>query len=107
MGLNYHFERKGINIKIGDYKDTKYTLILHTTHTKTGYSAGYGAPVAYISADTKFIETSKPENEIAIIEIKKSIYEGENIGYNTADYRIGQAYAKAGTKLAHFIWKNI
>ena len=104
--VNSQFAKRGVSIKIGDYEDAEYTLILHTTFTEPGFNVGVMRKDALINANAIFIETGKPENELAVVEIKKSpgrVAMGND--YDT-ELRIGEAYAKAGKELAYFIWKK-
>ena len=104
--VNSQFAKRGVNIKIGAYEDAEYTLIFHTTFTEPGFNVGVMRKDALINADAIFIETGKPDTKLAIVEIKKSPGRGGG-GYDfDTEYRIGEAYAKAGKELAYFIWKR-
>lgn len=112
--LNEELEKSGVTIW-PESENAKYTLILKTTSTEPGwkgFTRGYVTVgvLAWINVDVIFIETDKPEKELAKIIIEKATQKGKYkkgaSGYDVA-YRIEYAYANCGQILGKYLAKKV
>jgi hypothetical protein len=105
--LNRHLADRKSNLKFGNFKDAKYTLIFKTTFTEPGWNVTIMRRPALIDGEAVFVETQNRANPLATLTITKS--PGRDFmgyDYETA-YRIQEAYAKAGKELGIFISKKV
>lgn len=88
-----------INIR----KDSKYTLLFHTTFTEPGFNVGVMKKNAEINAEIWIVETANRGNVIAKITIQNA--PGRSFWGNDYDTgeRLAEAYAAAGKALGKFI----
>jgi hypothetical protein len=101
----YLADRKSV-LKVGSFKDAKYTLILKTTFTEVGWNAFVMRRPAFIDAQAVFVETQNRANPLAVISITKSPGR-DAMGYDfETGYRLQESYAKAGKELGVFIAKK-
>ena len=100
------FEEKS-GIKIGENPQAKYTLILHTTHTETGFNIGITRRNAYIDAEITIVETANPGNVMAVVTIDDA--QGGTFGGYDFDSgaRLQECYAICGKALGKLIKKKI
>ncbi len=104
--VNKQFDSRKVDLEIGDFPDAEYTLILKTTFTEPGFNVGITRKNAEINCEAIFVETANENNVLSIVTIKKAPGRG-GMGYDfDVEFRIGEAYAKAGKELAYYIWKN-
>jgi len=94
-------------IVAGAYTNADYTLILKTTFLEPGYNIGISRKNASINVEMTFIKTDDPENPLAVVTMVKVPGRGGMGGDFDTEYRIGEAYAKAGKELASYIWKKV
>ena len=84
-------------------KDSKYTLIFHTTFTEPGFNVGVWKKNAEINGEAWLVETANHSNVIAKISVEKvpgrSFWGGD---YDTGE-RIAECYADGGKALGKFI----
>ncbi len=104
----YHvqfFEQFEEKSKLKNSKDSKYTLIFHTTFIEPGFNVGVMRKNAYIDAVVTIVETANRNNKIAVINIDNA--PGRDVmGYDfDTSWRISEAYAKAGKELGKRISK--
>jgi hypothetical protein len=79
----------------------RYTLILKTLNIDPGW-AGWGLihHASQIDAIATFVETSNPDNVLAVINVKEE--QGNGFDYNVFG-RIADAYGNIGKQLGHFL----
>lgn len=104
--INLVFLSKEVNIQVGEFTNAEYTLILKTTFLEPGYNIGISRKNATINVEAIFVKTDEQENVITLITMDKVPGRGAFGGDFDAEYRIGEAYAKAGKELATYIWKK-
>ncbi len=82
--------------------DAKYTIIIHTVFTETGYNIGISRYPAYINVEIEIVETATNKS-VAKLEIKKIA--GQDFGGYDYDVgsRLEESYAKCGKILAKFL----
>jgi uncharacterized protein with NAD-binding domain and iron-sulfur cluster len=81
----------------------KYTMIVHTTFTETGYNIGISSMPAYINLEVIISESANKSNVIATITVTKSPGR-QAMGFDfETGVRLQEAYAKAGKELGQFI----
>jgi hypothetical protein len=94
-------------LQFGNFKDAKYTLILRTTFTDSGYNVGVWARPSFIDAEATFVETQNRANPLATLTITKAPgKKGMGVDYDTGS-RLQESYAKAGKELGIFLSKKI
>jgi hypothetical protein len=105
--LSRYWSEKKNGPQVGSFKDAKYTLILKTTMTDTGWNVGVMRRPAYINAQAIFVETQNRSNVLAVLTITKS--PGNTTWGNDYDTgeRMQESYAKAGKELGAFLSKKI
>lgn len=98
---------KYCNVKIGDYSDAKYTMIVKTTRTEPGYNIHISRKNAEIDAEVTIVETANKSNVVAKYTIMKS--PGRTFGGYDYDsgVRIQEAYAAAGKALGRVMGKSL
>ena len=99
------FEEKS-KIKIGGKPDAKYTIIVHTTHTETGYNIGISRRNAYIDAEVKIVETANPDKVLALFTVTDA--QGGSFGgydFDTGS-RLQECYAIVGKAIGKYIAKK-
>ena len=102
--MNKELENAGV--KIGNYPNAEYTLILKTTFTEPGFNVGVMRKDAYTNFDAIFVK-SNATDKIAVVNILNSPGRG-GMGYDfDAGFRIQEAYAKGGKELAQFLSKKV
>lgn len=104
--INLVFLSKDVNIQVGAFTNADYTLILKTTFLEPGYNIGISRKDATINVEAAFVKTDDQENVILLITMNKVPGRGAFGGDFDVEYRIGEAYAKAGKELATYIWKK-
>ena len=104
----YRFEPKFQELfdkyaEISIRKDSKYTLLFHTTFTEPGFNVGVMKKNAEINAEIWIVETANRGNVIAKITIQNA--PGRSFWGNDYDTgeRLAEAYAAAGKALGKFI----
>jgi hypothetical protein len=104
----YRFEPKFLELfdkyaEISVRKDSKYTILFHTTFTEPGFNVGVIKRNAEINAEAWIVETANRGNVIAKITIQNS--PGRSFWGNDYDTgeRLAEAYAAAGKALGKFI----
>lgn len=101
--MNEYLGKQGV--KVGNYPDAKYTLILKTTHTEPGWNVGVMRKSAHINADVWLVETGSDEAE-AKMELKKVPgRDAWGLDFDTG-YRLQEAYAKCGKSVAKYLDKK-
>jgi len=103
--INDHLDKTGIIVS-ENTEESSYTMIVHTVFTEPGYNVVVSRKPAMINLVVSIVETSNPENVLAVIEIEKA--PGNSVGgtdYDTGQ-RISEAYAKAAKELAQFLEKK-
>jgi len=90
-------------VVFGNYPDSKYTMIVHTTWTEPGYNIGLASKSAYINATVTFVETGKDASlgQITITEAP-----GSTAGDFDSGTRVSEAYAISGKRLGPWLMKN-
>jgi len=94
------------DMDIGFYPSSDYTLILKTTFLEPGYNIGISSKNASINVEISLVKTDDPSNVITHITMTKVPGRGAFGGDFDTEYRIGEAYAKAGKELAQIICKK-
>lgn len=83
--------------------NAKYTLILRTVFTETGFNVGIMRKPAFINVEVDIVETANPSNVVARLSISK-IPGRDAMGYDfDAGSRLEEAYAKCGKELGKFL----
>ena len=100
------FEKQS-EITLSDNPSAKYTMVVHTTHTETGYNIGISRRNAYIDGEITIVETANPSNVIATITVDNS--PGRDVfGYDfDTGERLKEAYAKMGKEAGKLIRKKM
>jgi hypothetical protein len=103
--LNLYLKKNKVNFSPNN-TDAKYTLILKTDFTEPGFSIGIARQPAHINTSIFFVETANKSNKLVEITIEdaSSHYAAGEI-YD-AGFRIQEAYAACGKKLAKFLKKE-
>lgn len=83
--------------------DTKYTLIFKTTSIEPGYNFFISRKDADIDGVALFVETDNPQNVLAAFSIKNCPGGGASGFDFDVAYRVQEAYALAGKRLASHI----
>jgi hypothetical protein len=100
------FEKQS-GLKLRENPSAKYTMIMHTTHTETGYNIGISSRPAFIDAEVRIVETANPANVIAVITIDNSPGRmAFGMDFDTGE-RLKEAYAKAGKEVGKLIDKKL
>ena len=98
---------KNQEIRTGSFPNADHTVIVRTTFLEPGFNIGISRKDASINVEFVFVETDNPENILAVITMDKVPGRGAMGGDFDTEYRIGEAYAKAGKELAGYIWKSV
>jgi len=94
-----------VGVKVGNYPDAPYTLILKTTFTEPGFNVGVMRMPAYTNLEADFVKTGTTNSE-AVITMEKSPG-ADAMGYDfDAGSRISESYAKAGKSLGAYLVKQ-
>jgi hypothetical protein len=104
--FNKYLEDQGV--KIGsEYKDAKYTMILHTTFTEPGFNIVISKKPAIVNVELRIVETANPTKVIAVVTSMKNT--GTSMGFNDMDtgVRLTEAYAKCGKGFGKYFLKNV
>jgi len=105
--LDHYLATGKSSLRFGSFKEAKYTLILRTTFTDTGYNVFISAKPAFIDAEAVFVETQNRANPLATLTITKSPGRSAGgVGWDTGA-RLQESYAKAGKELGIFISKKV
>lgn len=100
------FEKQS-DLKLVSNPSAKYTMIMHTTHTETGYNIGISSRPAYIDAEIRIVESANPSNVIAVITVDNSPGRmAFGMDFDTGE-RLKEAYAKAGKEVGKLISKKM
>jgi hypothetical protein len=100
------FEKQS-DVKLAENPSAKYTMIVHTTHTETGYNIGISSRPAYIDAEVRIVETANPSNVIAVIAVDNAPGRmAFGMDFDTGE-RLKEAYAKMGKEVGKLIGKKI
>jgi hypothetical protein len=100
------FEKQS-DLKLVNNTSAKYTMIMHTTHTETGFNIGITSRPAYIDAEVRIVETTNPSNVIAVIMVDNSPGRmAFGMDFDTGE-RLKEAYAKAGKEVGKLISKKM
>lgn len=101
--LNKNLEKS--NVKVGEFPDAAYTMLVKTTYTEPGFNVGVVRKNAYTDYEVVFIENETQE-ELATMTIVKSPGLGA-MGYDfDSGLRIQESYAKAGKELGQYLAKS-
>lgn len=101
--LNKNLEKS--NVKVGEFPDAAYTMLVKTTYTEPGFNVGVVRKNAYTDYEVVFIENETQE-ELATLTIVKSPGLGA-MGYDfDSGLRIQESYAKAGKELGQYLAKS-
>jgi hypothetical protein len=101
--LNKQLGEKGV--KVGNFPDAPYTLVLKTTFTEPGFNVGVMRMPAYTNSEAVFVKTGTTTEEAVITMMKAPGRDA--MGYDfDAGARISEAYAKSGKSLGSFIIKK-
>ena len=94
------------NLKVGDYPDAEYTMIVATTFTEPGFNVGVVRKSASVDYEISFVKTG---TEAAIAEMTLTGSPGSGgMGYDfDSGFRIQESYAKAGKELAAYRRKKV
>lgn len=99
------FNKNSTNIKVGDYANEKYTLVVKTTKTEPGYNIAISRKNAEIAGEILVVETNNPGKIMLKMTFEKAL--GRSFGgydYDTG-FRIQEAYADLGKALGNYIDK--
>lgn len=100
------FEKQS-DLKLVNNASVKYTMILHTTHTETGFNIGITSRPAYIDAEVRIVETANPSNVVAVIMVDNSPGRmAFGMDFDTGE-RLKEAYAKAGKEVGKLVSKKM
>ncbi len=98
---------KDLGIKASrDFKDTKYTLIIHTHFTEPGFNVYVKKKPALINLNISIVETANPDKVLAKITLDKATGKTFGMGDFDTGVRIQESYAKAGKEFAKFLVKG-
>ncbi len=101
--INNNLEKS--NVKVGDFPDAAYTMLLKTTYTEPGFNVGVARKNAHTDYEVVFIDNETQE-EVATMTIIKSPGLGA-MGYDfDSGLRIQESYAKAGKELGQYLAKT-
>jgi len=101
--MNKRLEDNGV--KVGNYPDAPYTLVVKTTFTEPGFNVGVMRMPAYTNMEAVFVKTGSTNPE-AVITMMKSPG-ADAMGYDfDAGARISESYAKAGKSLGAYLNKQ-
>ena len=103
--LNKNLSKSGVSAS-PDIKDSKYSIVLHTTFTEPGFYAYVASQNAFIDVEVDIVETANPSTSLAKMTIKKipgRTAMGEDWDTGT---RIEEAYAKCGKQLGAYLVKK-
>lgn len=99
------FNKSSDNIKVGEYPNEKYTLVVKTLHTEPGFNIAISRKNAEIEGEILVVETNNPSNIILRMTFEKAV--GRSFGgydYDTG-FRIQEAYADLGKALGRYMDK--
>ncbi|MFA6057048.1 MAG: hypothetical protein WC756_02530 [Taibaiella sp.] len=99
------FNKSSNNIKVDEYPNEKYTLVVKTTKTEPGYNIAISRKNAEISGEILVVETANPGTVILRMTFEKAL--GRSFGgydYDTG-FRIQEAYADLGKALGKYMDK--
>lgn len=100
------FEKQS-DAKLVNNPSAKYTIIVHTVHTETGYNIGVSRRNAYIDAEVSVVETANPSNVIALITAD-DMAGRDAFGYDfDTGARLAESYAKLGKEIGKMIGKKL
>ncbi|ELR69019.1 hypothetical protein C900_05577 [Fulvivirga imtechensis AK7] len=101
--FNKQLEKVGV--KVGQFDDAEYTLVLKTTYTEPGFNVGVVRKSAFTNLEAVFMQTGS-EEPVMVIALEKSPGR-DAMGYDfDTGYRIQESYAKAGKELGQFLVKK-
>lgn len=101
--INKNLEKS--SVKVGDFPDAEYTMLVNTTFTEPGFNVGVARKNAYTDYEVVFIANDTQE-EVATMTIIKSPGLGA-MGYDfDSGLRIQESYAKAGKELGQYLAKT-
>lgn len=101
--LNKHLEKEGV--KVGQFDDAEYTLILKTTYTEPGFNVGVVRKSAFTNLEAVFVKSGSEEPVMVITLEKSPGRDAMGFDYDTG-YRIQESYAKAGKELGQYLAKK-
>jgi hypothetical protein len=99
------FNKSSDNIKVGEYANEKYTLVVKTLHTEPGFNIAITRKNAEIEGEILVVETGNPSNIVLRMTFEKAV--GRSFGgydYDTG-FRIQEAYADLGKALGRYMDK--
>ena len=100
------FEKQS-DAKLNTNPSAKYTLVMRTVHTETGYHIGISSRPAFIDAEVKIVETANPSNVIAVIAVNDAPGRmAFGMDFDTG-VRLSEAYAKAGKEVGKLVGKKL
>ena len=100
------FEKQS-DLKLVSNPSAKYTMVVHTIHTETGYNIGISSRPAYIDAEISIVETANPSNVLAVITVDNSPGRmAFGMDFDTGE-RLKEAYAKAGKEVGKLVSKKM
>jgi hypothetical protein len=100
------FEKQS-ELKLVQNPSAKYTMIVHTMHTETGFNIGIQRRNAYIDGEVTIVETANPSNVVAVISADNM--PGRDVfGYDfDTGERLKESYAKMGKEVGKLIAKKL
>jgi hypothetical protein len=99
------FNKSSDNVKVGEYSNEKYTLVVKTLKTEPGYNIAISRKNAEISGEILIVDTKNPSNILLRMTFEKAF--GRSFGgydYDTG-FRIQEAYADLGKALGRYMDK--
>lgn len=101
--INKRLEEQGV--KVGNYPNAAYTLILKTVFTEPGFNVGIMRMPAFTNMEAAFVKTGSTTEEAVVTMMKAPGADALGFDYD-AGARIAESYAKAGKSLGAFLEKQ-
>lgn len=99
----YTIDKAGI--QIGEFPESKYTLIVRPTFIEPGFNVGVMKRPAFVNFEYLFVETSNHDNVIVKMTQKK-VPGSQAMGYDyDSGSRIAESFAKGGKELGKMMIK--
>lgn len=101
--FNKVVEKEGV--KLGNFEDAEYTLIVKTTFTEPGFNVGVVRRDASTNMEMVFVKTGSTD-PLMVMTMEKVPGRG-GMGYDfDSGFRIQESYAKAGKELGKYLVKK-
>lgn len=101
--MNKNLEKPGVYV--GNEKEAKYTMIIHTTFTEPGFNIYVTKKPAMINVVVKIVETNNHDNVVCTIVSKNNPGRTFGMGDFDTGLRISEAYAMCGKGLGKYFAK--